>query len=167
MSKRLVEAAGNGNLSLVKQYLDEGDDIHYEQDAALHLASGNDHVEVIKLLLNRGANIHALDDVAFRWASYNGHVEVVKILLDRGADRSARNYEALRWARKNNYKKIVNLLENYFPLIPSSEKQNDQEVGLKFYNTDGRMTCYKCGGKLKQVVGFTGSNLNYCPNCEE
>ena len=38
---------------------------------------------------------------------------------------------------------------------------------LKPYNTDGRITCYKCGTKLKQVVGFTESNLNYCPDCEE
>ncbi len=35
MSERLIEAAGNGNLQEVRQYLNEGDDVHYQDDFAL------------------------------------------------------------------------------------------------------------------------------------
>ncbi len=170
MSERLLEAVKNRNLQKVKQYLDEGDDIHYRNDYSFRWAVGNGYFKIVELLLDRGADIHAFNDEALRLASYSDHVDVVKLLLDRGADRSANNYQALKWAKQRNHKKVIDILENYFPSSSSSSssssEQINQEIDLKTYNTDGRLTCYKCGNKLKQVVGFSGGNLNYCPNCE-
>ncbi len=163
MFKRLIKAVEQNNIQKVKQYLNDGDNIHYNNDNAFRYAAYYNHFEIVKFLLDHGANIHALDDQALYWAAERGYIKIVKLLLDRGADRSTNNYSALKWAKENNHKEVVDLLENYFP-----EKliQNIQDKNLKTYNTDGRLTCYKCGSKLKQVVGFTGSNLNYCPNCE-
>ncbi len=166
MSERLAEAAENGNLQKVKRYLDEGDDIHYQDDYALRWAAFYDHLEVVELLLDRGADIYAGENNALRYAAYNGHLKIVRLLLDNGADKSAKNYEALKWAKLHNHKEVIDLLENYFP-SGKQNSQNIQDKNLKIYNTDGRLACYKCGNKLKQVIGFTSSNLNYCPNCEE
>jgi formamidopyrimidine-DNA glycosylase len=81
--------------------------------------------------------------------------------LEHGADRSIEDYKALEWADSAGHKRVVDLLKNYFP-----DSNKRIEKNLKDYNTDGRLTCYQCGKPLKIVTGFTGSNFNYCPECE-
>ncbi len=63
---------------------------------------------------------------------------------------------------------------NYFYTFGDDEFDDDNfdnaeisDEELKKLNTDGRKTCAKCGKPLKEVVGFMGNNLNYCPECEE
>ena len=47
------------------------------------------------------------------------------------------------------------------PLFPSDKKDGD----LKSYNTQpGRITCYSCGGLLKNPMGTP--QFQYCPKCE-
>jgi len=46
----------------VKWLLNNGYDVHTEDDSALCWASRYCHLEVVKLLLEAGANIHAIDD---------------------------------------------------------------------------------------------------------
>ena len=116
----------------------------------------------MKLLLENGANVHAVKDYALRWAANLNRVKIVKLLLDYGADRTAKNNQAFL-AKNYGYEEVVNLLENYFP---DSNEKVKEEKNLKDYNTDGRTVCFQCGRPLKIVVGFTGSNLNYCEECE-
>ena len=95
---------------VISELLDEGANIHANDDLALHWASDNGNFEIVKLLLDKGANIHANNDQAFRSASYNGHLEIVKLFLDRGADINALDGSALSSASHYDYYKIVKLL---------------------------------------------------------
>ena len=58
-------------------------------------------MEVVKYLVDNGADIHANDDCALRWAAEHGRLEVVKYLIDNGADIHARGDRALNFATKN------------------------------------------------------------------
>lgn len=46
-------------------------------------AAKNGHLEVVKYLVENGANIHADDDCALRWAVDYGHINIEQYLLDR------------------------------------------------------------------------------------
>ena len=43
-------------------------------------------VNIVKYLVDNGANIHADDDCALREAAVNGYLEVVKYLVEKGAN---------------------------------------------------------------------------------
>ena len=60
--------------------INEGADVHADNDYALMVASENGHIEVVKILLEHGADVHADNDSALRYASSNGHVDAVKLL---------------------------------------------------------------------------------------
>jgi len=51
-------------------------------DEFLRKAAKYGHTEVVKLLLEQGADVHADNDWALVWAADNGHKEVVKLLLE-------------------------------------------------------------------------------------
>jgi ankyrin repeat protein len=110
LSQELINAAKNGDLENVKVLLENGADVHAENDDALLWASSNGHVEVVKLLLENGADPHAKNDAALRWASEYGRVEIVKLLLENGANPHAENDEALRGASSNGHTEVVQLL---------------------------------------------------------
>ena len=84
-----------------------------ELDSGLKWASYNGHIGVVKTLLENGADVHANNNYALKWASRNGHVEVVKTLLENGANVRANNNYALRWASENGHVEVVNLLKQY------------------------------------------------------
>jgi len=71
------------------------------------------HTEVVKLLLEQGADVHAENDYALRWAAINGHTKVVKLLLEQGADVHVRDDLALRCAAEYGHTEVVKLLEKY------------------------------------------------------
>ena len=48
----------------------------------LKKAASDGYPEIVKVLLENGADVHANNDEALRYASQDGHVETVKILLD-------------------------------------------------------------------------------------
>jgi hypothetical protein len=113
METKFIDAARDGNLSLVKQCLIAGVNVHAKDDEALRLAAKKGNTEILKVLLANDANIHAMDDYALRWAVWNGHVEVVLILLANGANIHARSDLALRWAVQKANVEIVKLLLIY------------------------------------------------------
>ena len=65
---------------MVKYLIENGANIHTDNDLALAWASSYGHLEVVKYLVEKGANIHADDDLSLRWASKNGHTDVVNYL---------------------------------------------------------------------------------------
>jgi len=97
----------------VKWLLNNGYDVHADNDWALRWASNNGHIGVVKVLLEAGANVHAEDDGALRWASRDGHLEVVKVLLEAGANIHAIDDWALRWASRYCHLEVVELLKSW------------------------------------------------------
>ena len=90
-----------GRLEIIKYLVDNGADIHANDEYDLRRAAANGRLEVVKYLVDNGADIHANDDGALRWAAENGRLEVVKYLIDNGADIHARGDCALNFAAKN------------------------------------------------------------------
>ncbi len=56
----LVKAAEDGNLKVVKYMIDNGADIHYNNDQALVYSNENGHYDVVRYLLEKGANANVL-----------------------------------------------------------------------------------------------------------
>ena len=109
-NRALRWASRYGYLGIVKYLVENGANIHAENDHALLWASANGQLEVVKYLVNNGANIHADNDFALRWASKYGHLEVVKFLVQNGADIHDEDDEALRWTSFYGYLEIVKFL---------------------------------------------------------
>ena len=96
-----------------QRLIDEGADIHVQENQALRYAAENDLRAVVTILLIYGADPSACDSYALRWAAANGYVEIVKMLLDQGANVHARDDEALRWAAAQGHTETVNVLKSY------------------------------------------------------
>ena len=112
LDEQLIKASSRGYLSLVKEVLDRGANIHARNDEALRWAAEDGYLDVVKLLLDHDADIHAPqgDDYALRLAAANGHLDVVKFLLDNGANIHADNDNTLRWAAQNGQLEVVKYL---------------------------------------------------------
>jgi len=78
--EKLIDAAKNGHLDVVKHLVENGADVHAAGDEALGWAAESGHLDVVKYLIENGADVHADDDYVLGWASRNGHLDVVKYL---------------------------------------------------------------------------------------
>jgi ankyrin repeat protein len=106
----LTKAVKKADLDLVKKLIEQGADIHFNNDRALRSASLNGHLHIVKYLVNKGANIHIYDDEALGDASVNGHLDIVKYLIEQGVDIHANNDGALRNASYNGHLEVVKYL---------------------------------------------------------
>jgi ankyrin repeat protein len=76
----LAKSTEIGFLPGVKLALENGANVHANNDYALQRASRNGHKDVVELLLKNGANVHAYDDYALQLASANGRKDVIELL---------------------------------------------------------------------------------------
>lgn len=77
-----AKAAGNGDLTSVKLFLDAGMDVNEGGGAALGLAAGRGKLEMVKFLLSRGAKPTAN---SLQFARTRGHRDIEKLLAEHGA----------------------------------------------------------------------------------
>lgn len=92
--EQLHFAAQDGDVSTVKQLLDEGRDPNVFDEIGktpLHYAAEAGHVEVMRLLLASGADVNTHDEsvignTVLRDVAAICSIEVAKILVDAGAD---------------------------------------------------------------------------------
>ena len=80
-----------------KYFIEEGINIHADDDYALIYAAKNGYLEVVRYLIDKGVNIHADNDWALKYAAGNGHLEVVQYLIDKGADIHADDDYAFKY----------------------------------------------------------------------
>lgn len=89
---RLVTAASDGDMTLVKELLDEGIDVNsrdWDKLTAIIAASSRGHLTLVKFLLSQGADVNAADKdsiTALMEASILGDVTLAKFLVDAGAE---------------------------------------------------------------------------------
>ena len=76
----LIFSCEEGNLSKVKELVEQGVDVHIGNDIQLRTASYYGHLEVVKYLVEQGADIHVLDDAPLIRAVTNNHLEVINYL---------------------------------------------------------------------------------------
>ena len=93
-----TQAAGEGNLTVVKQMLKDGisaDETGEADWTALYIATYNGHFEIVKLLIAAGAdpNKRMRDDGSSPLivASEHENADMVRYLLDHGADPKLRD----------------------------------------------------------------------------
>ena len=55
-SRELIEAALRGDLPEVQRLVNEGADIHAQNDQALMYAAAGGHLPIVKFLINRGSS---------------------------------------------------------------------------------------------------------------
>ena len=103
-------AAYNGDISLLKKFLDNGIDIHSCNDLALQYAVENNQAKAVVFLLNNGASINAVNDATLRRASLEGDIQTVNNLLKSNSC----SQEALLYAMYNaifaRHEDIIKLL---------------------------------------------------------
>jgi ankyrin repeat protein len=103
----LIWSAGKGYLEIVKYLVEKGADIHANDDEVLRVASEIGHLEIVKYLVEKGADIHAVKDTPLRFSASFGYLEVVKYLIENGADIHAENDDAFKMAALNNRLEVV------------------------------------------------------------
>jgi ankyrin repeat protein len=87
LNDELIKASVGGDFNLVKQLIDQGADIHINDDIVLRYAAEHHcNLEIVKYLVGKGANIHADNDQALYLAIKYNRLEIIKYLIGKGAD---------------------------------------------------------------------------------
>jgi ankyrin repeat protein len=115
--KTISEAADEGNIEAVKQYLDGGVDVNVKDIrfgwTPLHRAATT---EIAELLIAEGADVNANDQhgqTPLHSAAWNSHKEIAELLISKGADVNAKgdaDWTPLHWATEGGHKETVELL---------------------------------------------------------
>lgn len=117
----LQEAAGAGNIEVVKILLNNGADINDSSShSPLGAACAEGQLEIVQFLLDRGVDDKALQGTTvtnpLRAAAGGGYTEIVKLLLARGADPNSMGHfhrTPLQAAASSGHMEIVQVLLNY------------------------------------------------------
>lgn len=121
LNKSLVAAARTGNLSRVKQLVNDGADINAVTEGFLPLveAINNKHTQTAEYIITKGVLVNLQDkdgDTALIVAALRGNMEILPLLKKQGADFNIRNKQgktALMYGVYGKHSEIVcYLLEN-------------------------------------------------------
>ena len=127
LDHQLIDAAGCGELGLVKTLLEKGANVNAQDDhgmTALTAASRQGHVAVAQLLVDRDADVDERDsagETALMYAASKGLFEVVKLLVENGAGVAVKEgdlAQAMAVARKNGHEKTVEFLKVRSYVLP-------------------------------------------------
>ncbi len=120
-SVEFTQALGQGDMKIVKKYIDAGVDVNatYFAWAPIQMAATKGQTALVKYLTEKGADIdyvHPLTKMtAFHLAAYDGHTEIVKYLAEKGADINKKlraDVDIIRIVRDTGNTKMVTLLES-------------------------------------------------------
>lgn len=77
-----AKAAGNGDMTAVKLFLDAGMDVNEGGSAAIGVAAGRGKTEMVKLLLSKGSKATSN---ALQYARTRGYKDIEQLLVAAGA----------------------------------------------------------------------------------
>jgi ankyrin repeat protein len=96
--KNIQEAARQGNIEAVKEYLAAGTDVNVVnnwRETPLHHAALGGQKEIAELLIAEGADVNTKsgdeETTPLHWAANRGHEEVAELLIAKGADVNAKD----------------------------------------------------------------------------
>lgn len=87
-SREMVAAAAKGDATALREALEHGADLHFDQDLALRTAAACGHMACLRLLVESGASVSAHDHEALLLAVLAEDTAMVDYLQERGADIS-------------------------------------------------------------------------------
>ena len=111
---KLIDSCLNGDIDEVILSLNNGADIHTDNDLALAFSAGDGHLEVVKILLEKGANVNAEKDRALLFSvERENNIDIIKLLLDAGANIHTKYDKALRKSASSGNIENVKMLLKY------------------------------------------------------
>ena len=125
--KDIWEAAKQGDVDAVKQFIVAGEDVNTKDNRGstslhdrgrtpLHRAASGGHKEVVELLIAEGADVNAKTDAGFTPlcdAAQFGHKEIAELLIATGADVNAKRGAPLNAAILTKHTEIAELLRKH------------------------------------------------------
>lgn len=102
----IIYATRNGHLDIVKYLIKNGYKL-YDDDDLIGIASSNGDINMIKYFMEIGIDVSSDEDSALHRASTNGHLEVVKYLIENGANISNKIVESALLSEKNEIVKYL------------------------------------------------------------
>jgi len=153
-----TNACEKGRLDRVVELVNNGVNIHANNEYGFQLACYNGHLEVIKYLMEQEdkPNIHAYNETGFRWACENGRLEVVKYLMEQDDKPNihAGNEEGFQSACYNGHLEAVRYLVTIC---------DEYEIVMN----DGKLISWKVNKDwTKELIGKE-REIGVCPICEE
>ncbi|XP_076901024.1 uncharacterized protein LOC143555344 [Bidens hawaiensis] len=151
MNRAVHAAARGGSLEILKQFLDECDDVLMFRDlqgnTLLHSASRRGQTEVVKYLLESYDIVNSTDsqgNTALHDAAYNGHLHVVKLLISSSPSliTSTNNYgdtflhTAVAGFRTPGFRRVDQQVDLMKHLVSGKIVNFEDIVNIK--NNDGR-----------------------------
>lgn len=127
----LMKSCEIGLLSGVKLSLEQGANIHFQDDNPLRTSSESGHLDIVEFLLKKGAKIHANDDGSLVLASKNGHLDVVKFLLKNGAKIRKDGFPLITAAKYGHIDLVKFLLDKGVNI------HSDEDLSLKWASWNG------------------------------
>nr|WP_223158783.1 ankyrin repeat domain-containing protein [Wolbachia endosymbiont of Pentalonia nigronervosa] len=131
----LINATKQGNLNLVKEYVNKGVSLDARDDDSytpLHWAARNSYLDVVKYLIDKGANLHTIDEhgyTPFHRAVEGGALDIVKYFIEEkhldvnlhGAD-GGYHWTPLHWAAYKNKLDVVKYLIDKDAALHATDK---------------------------------------------
>ena len=136
LASSLFEAIEAGNLEVVRDYAESGEDLNQidkKHGAALHVAAESGHLSIVEFLLDNQADptlrILKSEKSPLHLAAQAGHVEIAAILLDRGAELEQKD-------KKGETAIFSAILKNQTPMIELLiDRGADLDVVSRFKDT--------------------------------
>ena len=102
------------DISNVKLAIENGANIHYENDDALYYAVINDNIEILKYLIEHGLSFNENDNsYLIKTASIFGSINVIKYMVEHNIDIHYDNDLAVLLAFKYKYYDVFLYLVNH------------------------------------------------------
>jgi ankyrin repeat protein len=108
----LLTCAERGQLDKVKYFVEQGADIHDNDDEALIMSIMHNKFDVVEYLIEHGANIHARDESALWLSVVFGNLRMVKYLVEHGADVHTDDENALDVSMQNGHLDVVEYIND-------------------------------------------------------
>jgi len=114
-----AEAIGNGDMKVVKKFMDSGVDVNvgYFAWPPLLMSAAKGQTKLVKYFVEKGADINYQHPMtlwtAFFHAAYDGNQEMAKYLADKGADINIRgkgDVSVIRLLRDSGNTKMIDFL---------------------------------------------------------
>lgn len=175
--KQYMAACHDGNLNIVKLYVEQGGDIH------VRTSNGNNgfsraiykgHIEVAKYLLENGADINAQSakgKTPLHRAIIRAQWESIKFLIENGADVNIQDEcgdTPLHYAARFNYNKVAKLLIEYGArddIINHKEKTASYEEKFPTLGFEVDFAVYRNMWEQSTSLGqFAARCLNFISN---